>query len=75
MNARQCALARLANAARRPACVDDQRVNHGAFLDICWLPAFAADNGAKSIRPGSPAAHAALRFPVVASAMLSHSHP
>jgi hypothetical protein len=32
MNARECALARLANAARRPACVDDQRVNHGAFL-------------------------------------------
>jgi hypothetical protein len=75
MNARERTLARLANAARRPACVDDQRVNHGAFLEVCWLTAFAAGHGAKSIRSGSPAAHVALRFPVVASAMLSHSHP
>ncbi len=32
MNAGQRALAGLANASRRSACVDDQRVNHGAFL-------------------------------------------
>jgi hypothetical protein len=32
MNARQRAFAGLANATRRPAGVDDQRVNHGGFL-------------------------------------------
>ena len=32
MDARQGALAGLADAPRRPACIDDQRVNHGAFL-------------------------------------------
>jgi hypothetical protein len=31
MDARQGALAGLADAPRRPACVDDQRVNHGIF--------------------------------------------
>jgi hypothetical protein len=31
MDTRQSALAGLADASRRPAGVDDQRVNHGAF--------------------------------------------
>src|SRR5260221_13711986 len=35
MDACQCALAGLADAARRPACVDDQRVSHGvSFTDF-----------------------------------------
>ena len=34
MDARQGALAGLADAPRRPACVDDQRVNHGVFLNV-----------------------------------------
>ena len=35
MDARQGALAGLADAPRRPACVDDQRVNHGVSLKVC----------------------------------------
>src|ERR1700738_2766187 len=73
MDPRQCALAGLANASRRPACIDDQRVNHGVFLGKCWLAAFATGPGAKSFRAGLPTAHAGLRFPVVASAMPNNS--
>jgi hypothetical protein len=36
MNAGQATLAGLADAPRRPACVDDQRVNHGVSLKI-WI--------------------------------------
>ena len=35
MDARQGALAGLADAPWRPACIDDQRVNHGASLKVC----------------------------------------
>ena len=38
MDARQGALAGLADAPRRPACVDDQRVNHGVFLKFIDWP-------------------------------------
>jgi hypothetical protein len=48
MNARQRALTSLANATRRPACVDDQRVNHGISFDL-FLP-FGGDQPSKSIR-------------------------
>jgi hypothetical protein len=37
MNARQRALAGLANASRRPACIDDQRVNHGILAQALWI--------------------------------------
>ena len=38
MDARQGALAGLADAPRRSACVDDQRVNHGVSLKyVDWL--------------------------------------
>jgi hypothetical protein len=37
MDTRQGALAGLADAPRRPACINDQRVNHGFFLrSIDW---------------------------------------
>jgi hypothetical protein len=49
MNARQGALAGLADTPWRPACVDDQRVNHGVFPS-CPLAAFAADRVTLSIR-------------------------
>ena len=36
MDAGQGALAGLADAPRRPACINDQRVNHGVFPSIDW---------------------------------------
>ena len=35
MDTRQSALAGLADAPWRPACIDDQRVNHGVSLKVC----------------------------------------
>jgi len=35
MDTRERALAGLANSARRSACIDDERVNHGVFLKSC----------------------------------------
>jgi hypothetical protein len=54
MNTGQRALARLANAPRRSACIDDQRVNHGVSL-IILLPAFGLRNPpAQSNFPSGP---------------------
>ncbi|VIO77814.1 hypothetical protein CI41S_60700 [Bradyrhizobium ivorense] len=50
MDAGERALAGLADTARRPACIDNQRVSHGGFLSACWFEAFAAEPGALSIR-------------------------
>jgi hypothetical protein len=75
MNARECALACFANAARRPACVDDQRVNHGVSLSLGCSRHLAAIGRQSQFARAQLTVHAALRFPVVASAMLSHSHP
>ena len=68
MDARQRALAGLADAARGPACVDDQCVSHGAFLwFLCWRhlsevsgrsPALPrqTDQAARTQRNGRPSA-------------------
>ena len=50
MNVGQRALAGLANASRRSACVDDQRVHHGVSFGLL-LAAFEDDRILESIRP------------------------
>ena len=54
MNPCERTLAGLANASRRPACIDDQRVNHGVSLGEYRLVAFAADQAPKSIHSAPP---------------------
>ena len=50
MNVGQCAFSGLANASRRSACVDDQRVHHGVSFGLL-LAAFEDDRILESIRP------------------------